>query len=119
MRSMKRRTQRRVEIERLLALRESEGLSLRELARRSGIPVGTLSWWAHKLRNEGPEHRFTEVAVLDGDHVIAADAEPAPAGLSGLPDLVVRSPGGVVLEARGEIAERIVDDMLEGLGRWC
>lgn len=38
--------ERRREMERWLALGEREGLTFRELAERSGIPVGTLAWWA-------------------------------------------------------------------------
>lgn len=34
----------------LLARREREGLSLRQLAEESGIPSGTLSWWSWQLR---------------------------------------------------------------------
>jgi transcriptional regulator with XRE-family HTH domain len=37
---------------RLLRQREARGESLRSLAERTGIPVGTLSWWQHDLRRK-------------------------------------------------------------------
>ncbi|NLE80468.1 MAG: helix-turn-helix transcriptional regulator [Rhodococcus sp.] len=40
---MSKRSKRRVETERLIALREAEGMSRRTLSERSGIPAGTLS----------------------------------------------------------------------------
>jgi hypothetical protein len=43
---------RRDEMRRLLGMREREGLTFRELAERSGVPVGTLAFWAWKLRQE-------------------------------------------------------------------
>ena len=57
-------------MERLLSERDSKGLSLRALSDRSGIPVGTLSWWSHKLRDErglAPEDELdhAEQALLD------------------------------------------------------
>jgi len=36
----------------LLARREREGLSLRELSTKTGIAVGTLSWWSWRLRQD-------------------------------------------------------------------
>ena len=36
----------------LLAEREREGLTMRALSERSGVPVQTLSYWASKLRRE-------------------------------------------------------------------
>lgn len=44
------RAVRRAQVERLLAERDREGLSLAELARRSGIPQGTLAGWVTRLR---------------------------------------------------------------------
>jgi hypothetical protein len=43
---------RREEMRRLLGRREREGLTFRELAERTGVPVGTLASWAWKLRQE-------------------------------------------------------------------
>jgi len=36
----------------LFARRERDGLSLRALAKETGIPTGTLSWWSWRLRQE-------------------------------------------------------------------
>lgn len=36
----------------LFARRERDGLSLRELSEKSGIPLGTLSWWSWQLRQQ-------------------------------------------------------------------
>ena len=36
----------------LLARREREGLSLRQLAAKTGIATGTLSWWSWRLRQD-------------------------------------------------------------------
>lgn len=53
----------------LLARRERDGLSLRGLAERSGIPIGTLAWWSWRLRQRdgGREvegsHGFVEVVA--------------------------------------------------------
>ncbi len=44
--------QNREEMEALLAMRKSEGLTYRELAERSGVPIFTLNYWAMKFRNE-------------------------------------------------------------------
>jgi transcriptional regulator with XRE-family HTH domain len=109
---MSKRSQRRREIERLFALRDREGLSLRELAEHSGIPCGTLSWWSHQLRQETrsePAFATVEVVDLDADAVGdgATDAE-----------LVVRYPSGVVVELRGVLANRIADDVVSRLSSW-
>lgn len=54
---------------RWLALRDREGLTFRALAERSGIPVGTLAWWAWRARKEQSSatvsQRFVEVGVVD------------------------------------------------------
>lgn len=49
-RSKRERGARRQEMAQLLREREERGESLRSLAERTGIPVGTLSWWQHQLR---------------------------------------------------------------------
>jgi len=41
----------------LLARREREGLSLRELSAKTGIAAGTLSWWSWRLRHDAQEER--------------------------------------------------------------
>ena len=42
----------------LLEEREREGLTMRALSERSGVPVHTLSYWASKLRREGRRSAF-------------------------------------------------------------
>jgi len=91
----------------MLALRE-EGLSLRQLAEEFDIPVGTLSWWAHRLRSE-KEPAFTEVRVSDA----------TPSSVSRISGPVrLRFPGGVVAEFEGELANRVADALLGDLTRW-
>jgi transcriptional regulator with XRE-family HTH domain len=46
------RAGRRAWIRRLLGERERQGLTLAELSRRSGVPVGTLASWMARLRRE-------------------------------------------------------------------
>lgn len=66
-----RTSDRRAEMERLLALREREGLTYAEAARRGGVSAGSLSWWSWRLRQGGRRGRgrnaakFVEVAVVD------------------------------------------------------
>lgn len=45
--------ERREEVRRLLQRRTTEGLTYRELSKRSGVPAGTLAWWSSRLRHEG------------------------------------------------------------------
>lgn len=57
---------RRKEMAALLARRERDGLSLRELSEETGIPFGTLSWWSWRLRHSddrGGECGFVEVVA--------------------------------------------------------
>lgn len=54
-----------------LAQREKRGLTFRELSLETGVPVGTLGFWAWKLRRE------------------SRDDEPAPAFV----ELVAKQPG--------------------------
>ena len=110
--AMSKRTDRRREIARLLALRESQGLSLRDLSDISGIPTGTLSWWAHHLRQEQPTQSFAAV-LIDDD--VSASAVAIP---SSTPDIVMRHPDGVTVELHGAAAERVVDRVLATLDRW-
>ena len=109
---MSKRSQRRREIERLFALRDREGLSLRELAEHSGIPFGTLSWWSHQLRQETrSEPAFATVEVVDVEH------DPV-GGREGDAELIVHHPSGVVLELRGALAGRVVERVMSRLSSW-
>ena len=44
---------RRDEMVALLALRDCEGLTFRELSARCGVPAATLNWWSWRLRGSG------------------------------------------------------------------
>lgn len=46
---------RRDEMRRFLARRERAGLTFRALSSETGVPVGTLAFWAWKLRQEAVE----------------------------------------------------------------
>jgi len=59
---------RRKEMAALLARRERDGLSLRELSEETGIPFGTLSWWSWRLRHS-PDKRTSEGGFVE---VVAA-----------------------------------------------
>ncbi len=52
-------------MERLLAQRDDEGLTFRELSALSGIPVPTLSSWAIRLRREENGPALVPVDVVD------------------------------------------------------
>ena len=62
---MARTNERRAAIERWLRLREKQGLTLREISTRSGIPEGILSWWAHRLRRKRPVDRTSVCSRID------------------------------------------------------
>lgn len=76
---------------RLLARREREGLTLAELSGRSGVPAGTLGWWASRLRRETPTG-FIEL--------VERVAPPEVSGSAGRIELLLRDglrvlvPGG-------------------------
>lgn len=62
----------RARIERLLRKRERHGLTYRELSEESGVPVGTLAWWSHRLERERAVRppvsgELVEVEVIDDD----------------------------------------------------
>jgi hypothetical protein len=74
---------RREEMAALLARRERDGLSLRQLSEKSGIPFGTLSWWTWRLRQltgteQGSDGGFVEVVAadqhVDGGVVVRLDS---------------------------------------------
>jgi hypothetical protein len=71
-RSRQDRAARRRQIEKLLRQREERCESLRSVSERSGIPVGTLSWWQHRLRHGAVREdeatvELVEVQGLVGD----------------------------------------------------
>ena len=88
----------------LLARRESDGLSLRQLSEESGIPFGTLSWWSWRLRQvagcEGGGGGFVEVVAADG-HVGG--------------EVVVRLDNGLAVEARVGTDARWLGELVAAL----
>ena len=68
---------RREEIARLLAQRERQGLTYRDLSVRCGVPAHTLSWWAWKLRWEasGSTPAFVEVELPADEPVWAFEVD--------------------------------------------
>jgi len=65
----------------LLERKAREGLTYPQLSQLTGIPRGTLAWWAHRLKKEGlPEERrsepspFVEVRLSGGEP--ASEAPP-------------------------------------------
>ncbi len=102
---------RRREIKRLFALREKQGLTFDELSDHSGIPVGTLRWWSHRLRcGESDTAAFVDLGVIDAD-----------AGLTGSessPDARLLHPSGLVIELHGEFADQIVSSLLHDVLPW-
>lgn len=66
-------------MEHLLALREREGLTYAEAARRGKVSRGTLAWWNWRLRHDGSRGEtgssgFVEVEVVE-------DATPIDSGI--------------------------------------
>lgn len=109
----KSRSGRRAEMERWFRLRDEEQLSLRRLSERSGIPVGTLSWWSHQLRQaRSDEGGFVEVQVFDR---APGAADQLPAGES---ELRIRHPSGLAVELRGALARSVADRLVEVIERW-
>lgn len=88
----------------LLARRERDGLSLRQLAEQSGIPFGTLSWWSWRLRQPDASNSngggFVEVVASDQ----RADSE-----------VVVRLDNGLAVEARAGIDTTWLRDLVMAL----
>ena len=85
---------RRREVQRWLALREREGLTFRELARRSGICSGTLGHWAWRLRREETNGRGQRRGFVQ--LVPDAEAEAAP---SSRVEIVVRGERRVIVDS--------------------
>ena len=69
----------------ILEKKRDEGLSYRQLSQLTGIPKGTLAWWAHRLRKKGilkggefeaptPPSPFVEVRLSGGE--VPSEAPP-------------------------------------------
>ena len=79
-------TAREREMRRLAAAGEREGLTLRELAARAGMPAGTLAWWRSEIRRRDAVRAkredkpvFIEVVASD-EHGAAPGAQVAAGG---------------------------------------
>lgn len=79
------------ELRRLIRRREAEGLSYARLSQETGIPVGTLAWWSHRLRMEESDSSEGSAAASDFVEVIATGAGRDSA------EIEVRLPGGVAV----------------------
>lgn len=76
----------------LLARRDRDGKSLRDLSKESGIPLGTLSWWTWRLRQKPVQSARPRRAEKKGGFVeVVASAKCAR-------DVVVRLGVGVEVE---------------------
>ena len=108
------RLHRRREIEKLLSLRESEGLSLRALSEHSGIPTGTLSWWSHKLRSEARE----AARELDPREPAFVELVPSDESPQSSAEMRIDLPSGATIEFRGEFAESVAERLVARLAPW-
>jgi hypothetical protein len=64
----------------LLARRDREGMSLRQLAAETGIALGTLSWWTWRLRQDGAAEEEGDQGPLGGFVELATANRQPPAG---------------------------------------
>ena len=83
-------TAREHEIREILAAGKRDGLSVRQMAERAGMPPGTLSWWRGDLRRRERLRRappaapqsspaaFVEIVVSPGGDEVSAAAAAAP-----------------------------------------
>ncbi len=102
-------------MERWLRLRETRGLTLREIAARSGIPPGTLSWWAHHLRRVEAGSDFVEVRVAGQ---AAEGSSPRSVAVESVAAARVRLPSGITVTLRGGAAQRLTESLLASVSRW-
>ena len=112
-----RQTDRRQEMREWFHRREQEGWTLRELARRSGIPAGTVSWWSHELRKrrgrKGTKKRgFYEVVPTAPE----ASVPPPPGPESAIR---IRLRDGTELDLVGGVDERVLARVLAVLTPRC
>ena len=106
----------RADMERHLSRREAEGLTFVELAQRTGIPSGTLSYWNHKLRREAADTDGPAFVEL----VEAQEPDSATPCATTRPDSSVRieHPSGKVIEITGAAAEAAVERLLREVTKW-
>ena len=115
---MSRRQYDRSKIERYLTLRDREGLTYAALAARTGVPIGTLSYWSTKLRRESVQIRSPGFIELT-----PCDPEPSPQPQTTVhpsPDSSVRihHPSGALIELRGRAADSLADGILKQVATW-
>jgi hypothetical protein len=72
----------------------ASGLALGRFARERGIGAERLRWWKKRLGDWSEKADGTKAAVL----VPVVLSEPEPAVAAGKPPVVVRVPGGMVVE---------------------
>lgn len=111
MAGMQRVRRARSEVQRWLRVREREGVSFAEIARRSGIPVGTLASWAHRLRQPAPEQAQGFVEVV-------TSGAPGGRPFHDADVITLRARSGARIELRGRFAEQVAARVLEQLGSW-
>lgn len=70
---------RREEMEQLIGRRERLGLTFKALARESGVPAGTLAFWAWKLRHEVLSRPQTAPSPTGFVELVARPKEPSVA----------------------------------------
>ena len=106
----------RAEIEHALARREAQGWTFEELARRTRIPAGTLSYWSQKIRREADEFQdgFVQL-VARKDRSEADSTSDASRGTS---TVRIEHPAGAVIEFTGAAADVAADRLLEEFTHW-
>jgi hypothetical protein len=106
----------RADIERALVRREAQGLTFDELALRTGIPAGTLSYWSHKLRREAmDESESGFVQLIESSR--PSGSNPAD-GSWPASAVRIEHPSGLVIEFSGVAAEIATDRLLAELASW-
>lgn len=89
----------------LLARRERDGLTLRELSEESGIPFGTLSWWSWRLRQMSAEDARGSSAFVE---VVAS-------GACNDSEVVVQLDNGLAVAVRGGADTRWLCELVAAL----
>jgi len=95
-----------------LALREEQGLTLRELSRRTGVPAGTLGYWSWRLQREASSGR-SRGRASKGFVELIPDSEAGTA--AGHVEIVLG--GGRRVVIRGEVDESALRRVVRALDR--
>jgi len=105
------RPSRREEIRRLLARRDREGLTYRELSKISGVAASTLSWWSWRLRRDpiSPEVKFAELTVVD----------PAPNSSTDTTGTIAVSVGDFEVRLNGQVDRATLALVMDELCSRC